>query len=70
MSKRNRPIISDPYVEIPGTSMEDRLKKYEADKQEYSRIREEELLNGPCLIDDFMNCIDKIRNFFSKQKTK
>ena len=70
MSENTRPIISDPYTEIPGTTMEERLKKYHADTLEYSRIREEELLNAPSIIDNFMDCIDKIRNIFSRQKTK
>ena len=70
MSKYNRPFITDPNVEIPGTTMEERLKKYEKEKQEYSRIREEEFLNTPDILDVFINCSDRICRFFSKQKTK
>ncbi len=70
MSKYKRPIITDPNINIPGTTMKERLKKYAEEKQEYARIREEERLNEYCIIDVFFNCIDKINNAFSKQKTK
>lgn len=69
MTKNDRPIISDPYIEIPGTTMEERLDKYHEDKMEYSRVREEERLNGPSFIFSVIDTFDKIKDFF-KSKTK
>ncbi|MBO5662744.1 MAG: hypothetical protein J6S12_02695, partial [Alphaproteobacteria bacterium] len=59
MTKNNRPIISDPYIEIPGTTMEERLDKYHEDKMEYSRIREEERLNAPIFIFSGIDTFDQ-----------
>lgn len=70
MSIYKRPTITDPNIEIPGTTIEDRLQKYENEKQEYSRIREEERLNSYGMIDIFLDCTDIICKLFSKQKTK
>lgn len=68
MAKRQRPIITDPNIEIPGTTMAERLKKYEKQKAEYSRIREEEWFEEPNLIDSFLNGIERIKKLFSKKK--
>lgn len=70
MAKRQRPIITDPYIEVPGTTMEDRLKKYEEEKAEYARIREEELIEKKDIIDSFLNGIDKIKKLFSRKKVQ
>ena len=69
MTKNNRPIISDPHIEIPGTTMEERLDKYHSDKMEYSRIREEERLNAPSFVFLAIDTFDKIKDFF-KPNTK
>lgn len=68
MTKNNRPIISDPNENIPGTTMKERLKKYADEKQEYSRIREEERLNTPSFLDKFIDGIDKIKALFTKKQ--
>ena len=70
MSKYKRPIITDPNIEIPGTTMKDRLQKYENEKQDYLHIREEERLNAYGMIDIVLDGMDKLRHMFSKQKTK
>lgn len=70
MSNKTRPVISDPNVAIPGTTMAERLQKYEEEKQEYSRIREEERINAPDLLDTFMEHAQKILNWFKYQNTK
>lgn len=48
--------------------MKERLKKYEEEKQEYSRIREEERLNAPSLFDKFLDGLDKIKALFTKKQ--
>lgn len=68
MTKNNRPIISDPNENIPDTTMKERLKKYADEKQEYSRIREEERLNTPSFLDKFIDGIDKIKALFTKKQ--
>lgn len=68
MTKNNRPIISDPNENISGTTMKERLKKYADEKQEYSRIREEERLNTPSILDKFIDGIDKIKTLFTKKQ--
>lgn len=70
MAKKQRPIITDPYIEVPGTTMEDRLKKYEEEKAEYARIREEEWLENDKggIIIAFLEGIERIKNLFSKKK--
>lgn len=71
MTKNTRPIISDPNVKIPGTTMEERLSQYCNEKKEYSRIREEEYLDGPSVVFTVIDTIDKITNFIkSKYKTR
>ncbi len=58
--KSNRPIIEDPNVDVPGTTMEERLKKYDDQKQEYSAIREEERLNAPTTLEKIIAGIKKM----------
>ena len=70
MAKTQRPIISDPNIEVPGTTMEERLKKYDQEKAEYSRIREEEWIEKKDIIDSFLNGIDKIKKLFSRKKVQ
>ena len=70
MAKKQRPIITDPNIEVPGTTMEERLKKYDQEKAEYSRIREEEWIEKKDIIDSFLNGIDKIKKLFSRKKTQ
>lgn len=70
MAKKQRPIITDPNIEVPGTTMKERLKKYDQEKAEYSRIREEEWIEKKDIIDSFLNGIDKIKKLFSRKKTQ
>jgi len=70
MAKKQRPIITDPNIEAPGTTMEERLKKYDQEKAEYSRIREEEWIEKKDIIDSFLNGIDKIKKLFSRKKVQ
>lgn len=70
MAKKQRPIITDPNIEVPGTTMEERLKKYDQEKAEYSRIREEEWIEKKDIIDSFLNGIDKIKKLFSRKKVQ
>lgn len=69
MSKKERVIIEDPNEPIDGTTMEERLKKYEKQKLEYAAQREEEWLNEPSTFDKFMASIKKIAAELSKKKT-
>ena len=69
MTKKERPIIEDPNEPIDGTTMEERLKKYEKQKLEYAAQREEEWLNEPSAFDKFMAGIKKIAAKLSKKKT-
>ena len=69
MSKKERVIIEDPNEPIDGTTMEERLKKYEKQKLEYAAQREEEWLNEPSTFDKFMAGIKKIVAKLSKKKT-
>ena len=70
MSNKIRPFITDPNVPTPGTTMAERLQKYEEEKQEYSRIREEERINAPDILDTFIGYAHKIYNMFKQQNTK
>ncbi len=58
-----RPIIRDPYTEVEGTTMDQRLKIYEEDKQEYARVREEERFNAPTTIDTIMTFLERTKKF-------
>ena len=69
MSKKERVFIEDPNEPIDGTTMEERLKKYEKQKLEYAAQREEEWLNEPSTFDKFMAGIKKIAAKLSKKKT-
>lgn len=69
MARKDRIIIEDPNEPIDGTTMEERLKKYDNQKLEYAAQREEEWLNAPSTFDKFMAGIKKIAAKLSKKKT-
>ena len=68
MAKSQRPIITDPNIEVPGTTLEQRLRKYEEEKAEYSRIREEEWITEPSILDSFLHGIENIKKMFLTKK--
>lgn len=62
---KNRIIIEDPNDPVPGTTLDQRLKKYEEQKQEYSAQREEERLNAPTTIEKW---IASLKRLYAKTK--
>lgn len=67
---RNRILIEDPYEEIPGTTMQERLEKYEMQKQIYSTQREEEWINQPSTLFNIVDNICDIKNKLSQKFSK
>lgn len=54
------PFVEDPNVNVPGTTMEERLKKYEDQKQKYSAWREEQRINEPTTLEKIIAGIKKV----------